>query len=328
MLFTVWPQTGESGRFSIYRWAPAVTEFFPAVTEDQAREALGPDGYGILEREEVAGFVGALKDLLVEHASATGAAQEAKLSSAEIRDLAYTWLRATDPDQAGVHYYEITHAVERQGRLGGKDTVATVRSAIASAGHRFTATAPGTYTWREPPQREGPQPGATRCWAVRTDQNRRGDLWAELQAGRLRQGWGWDPEMDLEVIAERVAAREPLTEWQRQAWENRRLLTSQHDGVQVGDLVVVLHMPEHRRFSLARVTAPYQFDGGQAFGDYGHILPVRLLSGGHGISYVDERLSERLKAALGNRIRLWNLDGFGGELAELASQERGDNDDA
>jgi hypothetical protein len=96
------------------------------------------------------------------------------------------------------------------------------------------------------------------------------------------------------------------------------MLTSQPDGIHVGDIVVVLHMPERSRFSLVRVVGPYQFDGGQVFGDYGHILPVELLTDDVGIGYTDARLPGRLQSSLGNRIRLWNLGGFGAELERLA----------
>jgi hypothetical protein len=96
------------------------------------------------------------------------------------------------------------------------------------------------------------------------------------------------------------------------------MLTSQPDGIQVGDLIVVLHMPDRARFSLVRVAGPYQFDGGQVFGDYGHILPVERLTDESGIGYTDARLPLRLQTSLGNRIRLWNLDGFGADLDALA----------
>ena len=323
MLFTVWPQTGNGGRFSIYRWAKAINEFFPSIDEDAARTALGSDGYGILERDGVDDFLERVRALIGAAAGSAGDHATSQLSGQEIRELAYTWLRATDPGRTGVHYYGITHAVEQQGQVGGKNTMGTVRSAISSAGHMFTQTAPGTYTWRE--RETTPlRPASRRHWAIRTHQARRADLWEEIRAGRLRQGWGWDPEMDLEVVAERLASGQALTPWQQEAWANRRLLTSQSDGVHVGDLVVVLHMPAERRFSLVRVSGPYQFDGGQVFGDYGHILPVELLSGTEGISYVDPRLSDRLKSSLGNRIRMWNLDGFADELEQLAATGAGD----
>jgi hypothetical protein len=324
MLFTVWPQTGRGGRFSIYRWAPAIAEFFPGIQEEAARTALGPDGYGILDREEVPGFLTHLREL-VGAVSEGQRGDVAQLTGEEIRAIAHDWLRAVDPEHRGVHYYEIAHAAQRQGTVSGKDPMATVLSVLRRHGRVFEQVGPGTYTWAaDEPVAEAAVGRPTRYWALRTDQGRRADLWAEIRASRLRQGWGWDPEMDLEVIAERLAAGDKLSDWQQQAWGNRRMLTSQPDGIHVGDLVVVLHMPDRSRFSLVRVVGPYQFDGGQVFGDCGHILPVELITDEYGIGYTDARLSSRLQSSLGNRIRLWNLDSFGPEIDGLATAGTGD----
>jgi Protein of unknown function DUF262/Protein of unknown function (DUF1524) len=67
MLFTVWPQASTTGgRLSIYRWAPAITEFFPSIDEARARDRLGPDGYGILERADLDPFLVELRALFSE----------------------------------------------------------------------------------------------------------------------------------------------------------------------------------------------------------------------------------------------------------------------
>ena len=95
------------------------------------------------------------------------------------------------------------------------------------------------------------------------------------------------------------------------------MLTSRADAVHVGDMILVPHMPESKRFSLVRVAAPYEFDGGQAFGDYGHILPVQQLTGETGIGYTDPSVPLKLQTSLGNRVRLWNLDAFGPDLETL-----------
>jgi hypothetical protein len=324
MLFTVWPQASRGGRLSIYRWAPAIAEFFPGIDEGAARDALGPDGFGILDREDVPGFLVRLRGLLGQATQGAGGAA-ASLTGDEIRRIAHEWLQAADPERQGVHYYEIAHAAERQGTVSVKNPMSAVLNVIRRHPRHFEQVGPGTYTWVASSAgsvEDAARP--TRYWAMRTDQNRRADLWAEIRAGRLRQGWGWDPEMDLQVVAERIAAGEPMSEWQQQAWGNRKMLTSQPDGIHVGDLIVVPHMPERRRFSLVRVVGPYQFDGGQVFGDYGHILPVELITDEDGIGYTDARLPLRLQTSLGNRIRLWNLDGFGPEIDGLAGAATGD----
>lgn len=318
MLFTVWPQASNAGgRLSIYRWAQAIAEFFPAIEESAAREALGPDGFGVLEREDVAPFIDTLQSLIGPAIAVAGvAAGNAALTGAEIRRIAGDWLRANDPDRRGVHYYEIAHAVQAQGVVGGTDQMSTVLKAIRRREDAFEAVGPGTYTWALASEAAGATRGR-RYWALRTDVNARDRLWPEIQAGRLRQGWGWAPEMDLELISDLVAAGKPLTEWQEQAWANRRMLTSRHDAIHVGDIVLVPHMPEHRRFSLVRVTGPYQYDGGQAFGEYGHILPVELLTDIAGFGYMDPGVAVKLQTALGNRSRLWNLDSLGVSIQDL-----------
>ena len=317
MLFTIWPQAGNGGRLSIYRWAPAIAEFFPEIEESAARDALGPDGYGILDREDVLRFVTNLRELLgdVNQGDGTGSS---RLTGDDIRRIAYDWLRTTDPARIGIHYYEIAHAAERQGLVSGSDRMATVLGVLRRPPKLFDRTGPGMYTWIPSSTADSSTSvRPPRYWALRTDPKRRAELWDEIQAGRLRQGWGWDPDMDLQVIAERLATGEPLSDWQRQAWANRRMLTTQPDGIHPEDLVLVPHMPETKRFSVVRVVGPYEYDGGQKFGDYGHILPVRLLTGRDGISYTDPRLPLRLQTSLGNRIRLWNLDAFGEDLGGL-----------
>jgi hypothetical protein len=317
MLFTVWPQASNvGGRLSIYRWAPAIAEFFPSIEEATAREVLGPDGFGALEREDVPSFISTLRALIEPALPSAGAgAGKVALSGTDIRRIAGEWLRASDPDRNGVHYYEIAHAVQARGAVGGKDQMATVLKAIASRGDLFEAVGPGTYTWKAGDDIDQQTRG--RYWAMRTDVNARDRLWPEIQAGRLRQGWGWDPEMDLELISDLVTEGKPLTEWQQQAWANRRMLTSRDDAIHVGDVVLVPHMPEHRRFSLVRVTGPYQFDGGQAFGDYGHILPVELLTDDGGVGYTDSAVAVKLQTSLGNRSRLWNLDGLASAIESI-----------
>jgi len=62
----------------------------------------------------------------------------------------------------------------------------------------------------------------------------------------------------------------------------------------------------------------------EAAAGYGHILPVELITDENGIGYTDARLPLRLQTSLGNRIRLWNLDGFGPEIDGLAGAGTGD----
>ena len=71
---------------------------------------------------------------------------------------------------------------------------------------------------------------------MRTSQWERPFVWAEAQQGRLRQGWGWTDEMNLEVIAEVRRSGGQLSEDQQMSVRSRRMRTSEPDGMRVGDI--------------------------------------------------------------------------------------------
>lgn len=164
----------------------------------------------------------------------------------------------------------------------------------------------------------------TRYWALRTDQSRRPFFWSELQAGRLRQGWGYQPDLDLEHLADLRRRGVRLPKFQQDAWRgNRRLLPSQPDSMQVGDIVVFLHLPRYGVWSIARVTGGYRYEistqGNAVDGtpDYGHIREVELLTDERGIDPVREGVSPRLRKAMRPMIRMWSLDAHGEEIQRL-----------
>jgi hypothetical protein len=311
MLFTLWPRHAGGGGFTIYRWAPAFAEFFPGVDVEEARRLLGEDGMGELAPSDVPGFLTGLRSLLEGSSGAGPTVSDDLLTGDEIREAALAFLWDADAERAGIHYYRITDGVLAVGAVAGKDPHASVRNAIASS-ESFEQTAAGTYTWRVAGPQQAPRSGR-RYWVMRTDRNRAAEIWAEVQGGRLRQGWGWDPEMNLELIDRKQRAGEPLTEWQQLAWGNRRMLTSQPDGIHVGDIILAVHLPSQGQLTVLRVIGGYEFDGGQLLGDCGHILPVEIVPPGT-IRHNDPRLSPRLQGALGNRIRLWNIDGLQPDL--------------
>ena len=161
-----------------------------------------------------------------------------------------------------------------------------------------------------------------RYWALRTD--RRAFFWRELQAGRLRQGWGYRPELDLENLELLRRRGVKLRKYQQDAWRgNRRLLPSQPDSMQTGDIAVLLHLPEYGSWSIARVTGGYRFEisnepnNVDGTPDYGHIRPVELLTGEHPIDAGTDEVSDALRWAMRNRIRMWSLDEHGEEIDRL-----------
>ena len=83
-----------------------------------------------------------------------------------------------------------------------------------------------------------------RYWAMRTSQWERAYIWAEAQRGRMRQGWGWAPEQDLEVIANDVRSGRELSEVQQMAWPSRRMMLTEPDGMRTGDLILAANIRE------------------------------------------------------------------------------------
>jgi Restriction endonuclease len=162
-----------------------------------------------------------------------------------------------------------------------------------------------------------------RNWVIRTDKATTDWIWSELTAGRLRQGWGLRDDQDLHVIASGLAAGTPLSDDQRATWRgNRRLLETEPDGVRVGDLVLLPHLPRPGTWSLARVTGPYRWEGpshGNAWQmpDYGHVLPVELISR-RPINPLEDGVSARLRQTMRVLSRMWNIDGLSADVEELA----------
>jgi len=164
----------------------------------------------------------------------------------------------------------------------------------------------------------------TRYWALRTDQARRSFIWSELQAGRLRQGWGYRPDLDLENLAEIRRRGGRLAKYQQDAWRgNRRLLPSQPDSMQVGDIVVFLHLPHHGVWSIARVTGGYHYEistqGNAVDGtpDYGHIRDIELQTHARGVDSVRVGVSDGLRRSMRPQSRMWSLDAHGEEIERL-----------
>lgn len=161
-------------------------------------------------------------------------------------------------------------------------------------------------------------------WALRTDQARRDFIWRELRAGRLRQGWGYRDDLNLEHLAALRAKGVRLPKYQQDAWRgNRRLLPTQPGAMQVGDLVVFLHVPRYGVWSIARVTGGYRYqisETGNAVNgshDYGHIREVELLTDGRGIDPVAEGASHSLRRSMRPQLRMWRIDDHGEEIERL-----------
>jgi len=72
-------------------------------------------------------------------------------------------------------------------------------------------------------------------------------FWRELQQGRLRQGWGYHEDQNLQTVAQ--------LSWQDQKPDQRvtsrqRRMLGGKDGWQEGDIVLVPNMPKQGMFAL------------------------------------------------------------------------------
>jgi hypothetical protein len=150
---------------------------------------------------------------------------------------------------------------------------------------------------------------------MRTSDKFRGFIWGEAQNGRLRQGWGWEANQDLRVIADSVAAGLDLTEEQRLAWRARRMLDSEPDGTQVGDLIVTQHLPREGYISVFRVTGSYDFQMPDKVSDFGHVMPVEALE--TDISGNDLHVTDTLRRAMSLQPRLYEITAYGGHVEAL-----------
>jgi hypothetical protein len=159
-------------------------------------------------------------------------------------------------------------------------------------------------------------------WVMRTSPWERAYIWTEAQRGRLRQGWGWNADMNLETIAEAVRVGRELSDEQRMAWRSRRMRTAAPDGMRLGDIVVAPNLPEWGQLSIFRLAGSYEYslDSPRRWDErFGHILPVELLA--DAIDRRSPKVSDGLRAMLRPQTRLYNISGYGGDVERLLGNE-------
>jgi predicted Mrr-cat superfamily restriction endonuclease len=153
-----------------------------------------------------------------------------------------------------------------------------------------------------------------RYWVIRSDKTHPEFFWSELQAGRLRQGWGYQDDQDLRMIARAADTGRRLNQDQTNTWRgNRRLLETQPDSVQKDDIIISPHLPEYGVWSVSRVTGPYEYAIDRRLKDFGHIRPVELLTK-RPVNPQEEAVSALLRQTMRNMMRMWNIDALGPEV--------------
>ena len=155
-------------------------------------------------------------------------------------------------------------------------------------------------------------------WVMRTSPWERPFVWSEAAAGRLRQGWASVDTQNLEVVADLIRRGAPLDDDQQATRRALRMLTSWEDGMQVDDLVVAPNLPDYGQVTVFRVSGSYRWEPAapHRFGErFGHVLPVELV--GQPIARSSPEISDGLRAILRVQTRLYNINGYGGDVELL-----------
>lgn len=165
--------------------------------------------------------------------------------------------------------------------------------------------------------------------AIRTDRSFRDLILAELQQGRLRQGWGWEDRHDLRELRRRRQEGKALDDHERSAWLNRRLYEETWDGLQDGDIVLLPNLPADGSWLIARIDGAYAFDRSPGFEGHGHVRPMKIVRRPNGELGVVHPTFWRVPAGLrrSTRVarRMWSLDPHSEAVEEIvAAIERGE----
>lgn len=125
----------------------------------------------------------------------------------------------------------------------------------------------------------------------------------ELNNGRLRQGWGWDPGQDLRHLTFDGGAK-----------KNMRMLKE----VKKGDVLLIPHLPKWNQVTIAVATEDwdtgYNYNIDPNKGDFGHIFPA-----------MPEKIFDRhssvvksgIRSTLHNVGRFWNIDKYSCEIEDI-----------
>lgn len=170
-------------------------------------------------------------------------------------------------------------------------------------------------------------------WAMRTWRDYPDLIMSELRAGRLRQGWGGDPDQDLRKVAQIWTPEggdwDALSSAQQQTWRHFAMLGMGDWSMQVGDVVLLPNLPDPGTFSLCRISGAYSFEPIRieaGFYDCGHIRAAQLIPGCEAIKNDNAAVAPGIQRTLRCQSRLWRIDHLQeGVNKILAAAERGEN---
>lgn len=156
-----------------------------------------------------------------------------------------------------------------------------------------------------------------RTFVFRVDyQNEYEFIKEEIQAGRLRQGWGPIPlttdlaatEYDPQAFVDGIVAH--WSDTSEQGARDRFGILYPMLEMKPGDLIVIPKYPEPygRSFAIAQVTGTYRFDP-TSYKDYGHVIPIdpnTMRVFGHDDSFHAKRVSGKLTGYRKAINNVWN----------------------
>ena len=158
-------------------------------------------------------------------------------------------------------------------------------------------------------------------WAMRTSRNSEEHInfvKNELEnKGILRQGWGYCDEQDLRKIYDKQKAPnfdcKEYSSDELAAWRNAKMLgnyiPASWNPILVGDIILVVNMPNDGFFTLCRVTGDYSYSEDTEVGDLRHMLPVEVITKS-GVPYSNRKVDAALRQSLRCRGRLWNINPY------------------
>lgn len=144
-------------------------------------------------------------------------------------------------------------------------------------------------------------------WCFRVDTNQIKFLAAELNEGRLRQGWGWDNQQDLRdfKLDEGAGRNKPM-----------------FNKVKKGDILLIPQLPNWGEVALAEATEDwnkgYIFEVDHKLGDYGHIFPAKYLKK---FTRNNENVTGNLRSTLKNPSRFWNINHYSDDVDLLLKSQ-------
>ncbi len=140
-------------------------------------------------------------------------------------------------------------------------------------------------------------------WAFRVDKNNLTYVKNEINEGRLRQGWGWDPRQNLANMSmdEGAGRNKPM-----------------YNKVKKGDILLIPRIPNWDNVTIVEATEDwnlgYRFEIDPQINDLGHIFPAKIVN--H-FTRGNRYISGKIRATLGNLGRFWNINSCAIDIEKL-----------